>query len=133
MSNFERCSIAFSATDVGKSNIASYQELATIATAFATAQKKGPSHWVHVKNLIGIETLWAALVTVFIADIKIGVIHAIIPSVHLISTKSSADGLGVGILWVLSATNQGLSISPVNLHSLLEPLRQFVLNMTHKK
>jgi hypothetical protein len=76
MSNFERCSIAFSATDVGTSHTASYKELATIAIAFATAQKKGSSHWVRVKNLVGVETLCAALATAFIADITVEVIHA---------------------------------------------------------
>src|ERR1700722_9059025 len=48
MSNYERCAIAFAATDTGESKPASYKELASIATVFATAQKKGPTHWVRV-------------------------------------------------------------------------------------
>ena len=97
MSNFERCSIAFSETDSGTSNRASYKELATIAIAFGTAQKKGPSHWVRVKNLVGVETLCAALATAFIADITVGVIHAIVPPTQPISTRSSIPGVGMSM------------------------------------
>lgn len=76
-SNLERCTAAFSATDTGKSRAASRRELAGIAIAFATAQKKGPKYWVRVKNLIGVEALCAALGTAFIADITVGSIKTI--------------------------------------------------------
>jgi hypothetical protein len=85
-SNFERCAVAFSSATTGNSRVASYRELAIIAIAFATAQKKGPAHWVRVKNLIGAEALCAALSTAFLADVTIGSIKTVISRAPRVST-----------------------------------------------
>ncbi|KAH8919283.1 hypothetical protein BT69DRAFT_1284923 [Atractiella rhizophila] len=88
-SNFERCIIAFDQTETGNSKEASYTELVAIAIAFAAAQRSGAKCWVRIKNLIGAESLCAALGVAFLADVRIGSIHAIAAPAHHASTAST--------------------------------------------
>ncbi len=75
--NFERCHVAFSATETGNSREASNRELVAITMAFALAQKGSPNCWVRVKNLVGVEALCAGLSVAFDAKIAVGFMNAI--------------------------------------------------------
>jgi hypothetical protein len=74
--SFERCQVAFSATETGNSREASCRELVIITMAFALAQKRGSKYWVRVKNLVGAEALCASLSVAFNAKIAVGFITA---------------------------------------------------------
>jgi hypothetical protein len=78
--NLERCHIAFSSIDTGKSKTASYRDLVLISRAFASAQHKGPNYWVRVKNLTGVESLCASLAVAFNALVKVKDINAVTPN-----------------------------------------------------
>ena len=114
VSNFERSFTAFSTVDT-HSRAASYRELAVITIAFAAAQRKGPGHWVRVKNLIGAEALCAALGVAFNADISINTIRATTRST---STKSNTSTRRTGTVDPATTHRSKLQPDSVNESSL---------------